>query len=64
MAQALSLDGDVTFITILAGELQGDTLVPYLFTTCLDYSYTVDPLYLLILIQNGTKMIRHNVQKE
>ena len=32
-----SLDGDADFFNIVAGVLQGDTLVPYLFIICLDY---------------------------
>ena len=36
-ATAHSLDGDIVFFIIIAGVLQGDTLVPYLFILCLDY---------------------------
>ena len=32
-----SSDGDIDFFNIVAGVLQGDTLVPYLFIICLDY---------------------------
>ena len=32
-----SLDEDIDFFDIVAGVLQGDTLVPYLFIICLDY---------------------------
>ena len=32
-----SLDGDTDFFDIVAGVLQGDTLVPYLSIICLDY---------------------------
>ena len=32
-----SLDGDTDYFDIVAGVLQGDTLAPYLFITCLDY---------------------------
>ena len=32
-----SLDGDTEYFDIVAGVLQGDTLVPYLFIICLDY---------------------------
>ena len=32
-----SPDGDTDFFDIVAGELQGDTLAPYLFIICLDY---------------------------
>ena len=32
-----SSDGDTDYINIVAGVLQGDTLVPYLFIICLDY---------------------------
>ena len=32
-----SPDGDTDFFDIVAGVLQGDTLAPYLFITCLDY---------------------------
>ena len=32
-----SLDGDTDYFDIVAGVLQGDTLTPYLFITCLDY---------------------------
>ena len=32
-----SPDGDTEYFDIVAGELQGDTLVPYLFIICLDY---------------------------
>ena len=31
------LDGDTDYFDIVVGVLQGDTLVPYLFTICLDY---------------------------
>ena len=30
-------DGDTDYFNIVAGVLQGDTLVPYLFIICLDY---------------------------
>ena len=32
-----SSDGDTDYFDIVAGKLQGDTLVPYLFIFCLDY---------------------------
>ena len=32
-----SSDGDTDYFDIVAGELQGDTLAPYLFIICLDY---------------------------
>ena len=32
-------DGDIDYFDIVAGVLQGDTLVPYLFITCLDYVF-------------------------
>ena len=32
-----SPDGDTDYFDIVAGELQGDTLAPYLFIICLDY---------------------------
>ena len=32
-----SPDGDTDFFDIVAGDLQGDTLVLYLFILCLDY---------------------------
>ena len=32
-----SPDGDTDYFDIVAGVLQGDTLVPYLFIICLDY---------------------------
>ena len=32
-----SLDGDIDYIDIVAGVLQGDTLAPYLLIICLDY---------------------------
>ena len=32
-----SPDGDIEYFDIVAGVLQGDTLVPYLFIICLDY---------------------------
>ena len=32
-----SLDGDTDFFNIVAGVLQGDTLVPYFFIIYLDY---------------------------
>ena len=32
-----SPDGDTEYFDIVAGELQGDTLAPYLFIICLDY---------------------------
>ena len=33
-----SPDGDTEYFDIVAGELQGDTLAPYLFIICLDYA--------------------------
>ena len=36
--QVLSPDGDTEFFEILAGVLQGNTLVPYFFIIALDYS--------------------------
>ena len=38
MAQVLSPDGDTEFFEIIAGVLQGDTLVPLLFIIALDYA--------------------------
>ena len=35
--KARSLDGDTDYFDIVAGVLQGDTLVPYLLIICLDY---------------------------
>ena len=32
-----SPDGDTDYFDIVAGVLQGDTIVPYLFIICLDY---------------------------
>ena len=32
-----SLNGDTDYFDIVAGVLQGDTLVPYLFLICVDY---------------------------
>ena len=32
-----SLDGDTSFINITTGDLQDDTLAPFLFIVCLDY---------------------------
>ena len=32
-----SIDGDTDYFDIVAGVLQGDTLVPFLFIICLDY---------------------------
>ena len=34
-----SLDGDTDYFDIVAGVLQGNTLVPYLFIICLDYLF-------------------------
>ena len=36
-AKVRSPDGDTEYFDIVAGVLQGDTLVPYLFIICLDY---------------------------
>ena len=36
--QVLSPDGDTEFFEILAGDLQGDTLAPFLFIISLDYA--------------------------
>ena len=36
-AMVCLLDGDTDFFVIVAGVLQGDTLVSYLFIICLDY---------------------------
>ena len=36
-AKVCSPDGDTDYFNIVAGVLQGDTLVPYLFIICLDY---------------------------
>ena len=35
--KASSPDGDTEYFDIIAGVLQGDTLVSYLFIICLDY---------------------------
>ena len=35
--KVLSLDGDTDYFDIIVGELQRDTLAPYLFIICLDY---------------------------
>ena len=32
-----SLDGDAEYFDVVAGVLQGGTLIPYLFIICLDY---------------------------
>ena len=32
-----SPDGDTNYFDIVAGELQGDIVAPYLFIICLDY---------------------------
>ena len=32
-------DGDIEFINILGGVLQGDTLAPFLFIVCLEYVF-------------------------
>ena len=32
-----SPDGDTVYFDVVAGVLQGDTLAPYFFITCLDY---------------------------
>ena len=34
-----SPDGDIDYFDIVAGELQGDILAPYLFIICLDYVF-------------------------
>ena len=50
-----SPDGDTENFDIVAGVLQGDTLVPYLFIICLDYvlrtaiSSTKDSIHLVFL---------------
>ena len=37
MVQVVTKDGKTNFFPIVAGVLQGDTLVPYLFIIILDY---------------------------
>ena len=44
-----SPDGDTEYFDIVAGVLQGDTLVPYLFIICLDY-----------ILRTSTDKIREN----
>ena len=36
-----SPDRDTDFVDISTGVLQGDTLAPYIFIICLDYTYCV-----------------------
>ena len=45
-AMICSPDGDTDFFDIVVGVLQGDTLVSFLFITCLDYllQILIDPI--------------------
>ena len=54
-----SLDGDTDYFNIVAGVLQGDTLAPYLFITCLD-----DVLRTLIDKKNQRKWLRADKEKK
>ena len=50
-----SPDGDTDFFDIVAGVLQGDILVPYLFIICLDYM-----LWMLVdlMKENGFTLVK------
>ena len=50
-----SPDGDAEYFDIVAGVLQGDTLVPYLFIICLDYVFrtSIDKIR-----ENGFKLTK------
>ena len=50
-----SLDGDTDYFDIVAGMLQEDTLVPYLFIICLDYMLRTS---IDIMKDNGFKLVR------
>ena len=45
--------GDTDYFDIVAGVLQGDTSIPYLFIICLDY---VPRTYIDLMLENGFKL--------
>ena len=50
-----SPNGDTDYFDIVAGVLQGDTLAPYLFITCLDYMLRTS---IDIMKENGFKLAK------
>ena len=50
-----SPDGDTDYFDIVAGELQGETLAPYLFIICLDYMLQTS---IDLMKENGFKLAK------
>ena len=59
-AKVRSLDGDTDYFNIVAGVLQGDTLAPYLFITCLDYVLRTSTD---LMKDNGFKLAKESSRK-
>ena len=55
-----SPDGDTDYIDIVAGVLQGDTLVPYLFIICLDYVLRTS---IDLMKENGFKLVKERSRR-
>ena len=55
-----SLDGDRDFFDIVAGVLQGNTLVPYLFIICLDYVFRMS---IDLIKENGLKLKKKSIEQ-
>ena len=55
-----SPDGDTEYFDIVAGVLQGDTLVPYLFIICLDYELrtSIDKIK-----ENGFELTKKSIRR-
>ena len=55
-----SPNGDTDYFDIVAGVLQGDTLAPYLFIICLDYTLrtSIDKMK-----ENGFKLTKERIRR-
>ena len=55
-----SLDGDTDYFDIVAGVLQGDTLIPNLFIICLDYVFR---MYIDLMKENCFKLVKERSRR-
>ena len=55
-----SLDGDTDYFDMVAGVLQGNTLVPYLFIICLDYMLRMS---IDLMKENGFKLAKERSRR-